>query len=157
MRLYFFIAMSQKYVWPLAEKNIKCNISHNSHIGKQFCYCRSSWDLLELMVGPYFMANGIEQTNGKKVEGFRCILTPKSSKLIEVEMIDELFSFPLKLSIDVREIWSNFYWLNVASQRIDLNTNDKSRLYKLDLLVNCYGDQLCFVETKGLLQLLCAM
>ena len=103
------------------------------------------------------MANGIEQTNGKKVEGFRCILTPKSSKLIEVEMIDELFSFPLKLSIDVMEIWSNFYWLNVASQRIDLNTNDKSRLHKLDLLVNCYGDQLCFVETKGLLQLLCAM
>ena len=63
------------------------------------------------------MANGIEQTNGKKVEGFRCILTPKSSKLIEVEMIDELFSFPLKLSIDVMEIWSNFYWLNVASQK----------------------------------------
>ena len=108
------------------------------------------------MVGPYFMAVS-KQMVKKKYLGFRCILTPKSSKLIEVEMIDELFSFPLKLSIDVMEIWSNFYWLNVASQRIDLNTNDKSRLYKLDLLVNCYGDQLCFVETKGLLQLLCAM
>ena len=34
-------------------------------------------------------------------------------------------------------------------------TEHKSRLYKLNLLVNCHGDRLCFVETKGLLLLLC--
>ena len=41
--------------------------------------------------------HGSEQTNGKKEYlCFRCILTPKSSKLIEVEMIDELFSFSVE-------------------------------------------------------------